>query len=250
MSKFGTPLGELLKKNQFKKFELVNLGASGSGKSTRSLTATQFGPVYIRDFDGKIQGCIRNIPDKLKSQVDLSKIHIEDCRGWDYTKLLNHTIEMKKAADAGQFPFATVVEDTFTNMSEIVYQSIFPNEEKLFVSNVLQLWGKVGHRTSNLFSVLQSLPCNIIVNCHTKEDEAGRPIGPMGKGGFRDHLKARVTDMHYLVFEGGKNLVRVKNSNLPPVNTNIDPKWVDPKGYSTEFGLKVFEDYAYKLEAK
>lgn len=246
---FGTPIKDIMKNNTTKRFELVNLGASGSGKTTRSLTATQFGPAYLLDFDGKIQGAARNIPVSLKDQVDLDKLSVKNCRGMDYGEVYKHILELQGAFSGQEVPFATIIIDTFTNLSDIIYKSIFPTEDKLFVSNVMQLWGKVSHRTSTIFSALQALPCNIIVNCHTREDENGIPMGPDGKGGFRNDIKARVTDMHYIAFQNGKNLVRVRNSNKPPVNTNIDSKWIDANGYAKEFGLKVLEDYAFKVGA-
>jgi len=249
MNIFGDKVEDLLKgNNTFKKFSLINLGASGAGKTTRSLTATQFGPILVRDYDGKLQGCLRQIPESLSDQIDVSKVSRLDCRDWTYEQLLKHTIELKKAAEKGNLPFATIIEDTFTNFSDIIYKSIFPDETKLFERDTMQKWGKVRHRADAIFSILQSIPCNIIINCHVREDENGYPIGPEGKGGFRDMLKAKVTDMHYVTLENGKNMVRVRNSNRPPVNSNVDPKWINPKGFATEFGLKILGDYAYKLD--
>lgn len=245
MTKFGTPILELMKNPEKKKFELVNLGKSGCGKTTRSLTATCFGPVYLLDFDGKVQGSIRKIPEAVKADVDLSKLMVENCRDWDYEKLKNHINDMIRQKDS--LPMATIVIDTFTNFSEIIYESIFPTEADLFKSNAMQMWGKVSHRTKQVFAALQSLPCNLVINCHTKEDEAGNVIGPQGKGGFRDLIQARVTDMHYIQLKLGKHKVKVSNSETPPVNTNLAAEHIDEKGFAKSFSLSILKDYAYTL---
>ena len=242
--RFGTKASEVKEKD--KKFQLLQLGKSGAGKSTRTLTATQFGPVLLLDFDGKIQGALRKIPADIKDQVNEDNLYIENCRGMSYENLEKIIDELVAADKAGTLPFATIVIDTFTNFSDIVYGSIFKTEADLFRSNVMQLWGRVGYRTMAQVLKLQTLPSNLIVNCHVKEDENGLPIGPSGKGGSRDSLQPTMDDTQYLVFERGKYKVKLSNSVTPPVNTTLEAKYIDDKGYATEFGLKIFEHYAHR----
>jgi len=246
MNRLGTSVGDLLKNNPAKKFELIQLGKSGAGKTTRSLTASQFGPVLIRDYDGKIQGALRNIPEEIKKEVNLDHIDIINCRDWDYDTLLKQTKELVQLFKDGKSPYATIIEDTFTNLSDIAYRSVFTSEDKLFLSTVQQLWGRVGHKITDILQLLQSLPCNLIVNCHTEDNEMGLPIGPAGRGGVKHKLGQKMTDMQYVVFEQGKNKVRVRNSVMPPVNTSLDAKYIDEKGFAKVFGLSVFGDYAFK----
>lgn len=245
--RFGKPAAEVTEKE--KKFHLVQLGKSGAGKTTRTLTATQFGPLLVLDFDGKFQGASRKIPAAIKGEVDLSKVDVENCRDKTYEEVLQLVDSIVEASKKGEFKYATVCIDTFTNFSTCVYSSIFKSEEDLFKSNTMQQWGRVGHRTVALITKLQTLPCNLIVNCHVKEDENGHPIGPEGKGNMaRQSLQPNMSDVQYLVFERGKYKVKLTNSSIPPVNTTLPADVIDSSGFAKEFGLKIFKGFAYTAE--
>jgi hypothetical protein len=244
VSNFGTPLGDALK--NLAKFELLQVGDTGHGKTTRALSATRFGPMYVFDFDGKIQGAARELP---KETQDL--IRADNYRDKDFDFAYSKLKELATIYKKGETPFATVVIDTFTMMNEKVCDKYFGEGVKPASRDPRQIWGLVSQDQSNFFKVLHSLPCNIIVNAHVSkvENAEGKQVlGISGKGSFRDSLPKKMTDSHYLYFDLGKWHIRCAKSATLPANSNIPKKFIDAKGNVTIQDLSIFDEFAYKVK--
>lgn len=244
MTDFGVSANKTLEK--LAKFELLQTGDTGHGKTTRALTATRFGPVYVFDFDGKLQGALRDLSseEKILIRSDNYKFQTFDHA---YKKLQ----ELEALYAAGETPFATVVIDTFTMLNEKAYiKAMGKKLHKDGAKASYDEWGVIGNCLLNFFNILSNLPCNVIINAHIAkvEDAAGRQVlGVEGQGSFKNKIAKRVTDSHYLYFDMGKWFVRVLKSNSLPANSNIDKRYIDSKGNAMVWDLSVFDDYAYKL---
>lgn len=226
------------------RFTLLQTAQSGHGKTTRTLTATRFGKLYIMDFDGKAQGASRNLPVSLQINADL--VEVDTFIDSDSALLkLKELIAMGK-----KLPFTTICLDTFTALNEMAYIKFMGANLEKGIKADYEIWGKIDSFLLHFFNLLFSLPCNIIVNAHISESEdevtKRTKYSQAGRGGFRTKLPNRFTDSHYLVFQYDKYQVRVKNSETLPVNTSIDPKFIDKSGFATVFDLSVFDEYARK----
>jgi hypothetical protein len=233
------------------RFTLLQTAQSGHGKTTRSLTATRFGKVYVMDFDGKISGAARGLPSGLSA--DLNAVDVDDFSGQAFDDALKKLKELVALKD--KIEYATVIIDTFTALNDKVYTKALGAKLETGEKAEFSEWGKIDNLLTNFFNLLRQLPCNIIVNCHIDEttDEVSKRVryGQAGRGGFRNKLAGWFTDSHYLAYDLGKYQVKVKNSDTFPVNTNIDPKFIDKSGVATVFDLSIFDDYAFRVkEAK
>jgi hypothetical protein len=226
------------------RFTLLQTAQSGHGKTTRTLTATRFGKLYIFDLDGKAQGAARNLPIAMKIDSDLVEVD-------SFDSLDAALVKLKELVAMGKdIPYATVCVDTFTALNEMAYIKFMGSNLEKGIKADYDIWGKIDSFLLNFFNLLFSLPCNIIVNAHVaeSEDEVTKrtKYAQAGRGGFRTKLPNRFTDSHYLVFQFDKYQVRVKNSDTLPVNTSIDPKLISKDGMATVNDLSIFDAYAIK----
>jgi hypothetical protein len=244
---FGTPLKELLAKQR--KFELLQIGSTGSGKTTRALTATKFGPVYVFDFDGKVQGAARSVLPNASYDPDL--VSADSYKEKDFDFAMAKLKELKAIYAAGHTPFATIVVDTFSKLNEFAYVKAMGKKMEIKGAKAeYDEWGVVLISLMNFFNLLQTLPCNIIVNTHVDQvetPEGKTALGVAGQGSFRNTLARRLSDSHYLYLDMGKFNIRAKLSSTLPANSNIDPKYIDKNGNVTVFDLSVFDDFAFKV---
>lgn len=245
MSKFGTPIGKALK--ELAKFELLQTGDTGHGKTTRALDATRFGPVYFFDFDGKLQGAVRNLTPEQRELISY-----DNYKDKDFNYAFDKLKELKGLYDRGEGPFATVVIDTFTLLNEKAYIKAMGSKlEKPGAKATFDEWGVINTDLLNFFNVLHTLPCNIIVNAHvakTENAEGKQVLGVEGMGSFRNKIAKKMTDSHYLYFDIGKWHIRCAKSATLPANSNIDPKFIDKKGNVTTASLEIFDEFAYKVK--
>ena len=246
MSKaFGTPLTD--SKNTSNKFELLQCGDTGSGKTTRSLDATRFGPVFVMDLDGKLVSTANELDADQKKLI-----HFEDLKSktmMEVTKLLK---EIKAEFDSGKVPFTTLVIDTFTILNEKAY--IHAMGKKLDdpkAKATFDEWGVIGNILLTFFNTLHSLPCNIIVNAHVAKNEnaEGKTVlGVEGMGSFRNKIAKKMTDSHYLYFEMGKFQIKAAKSAALPANSAVNKKFLDNQGRLLTPSLEIFDERAFKNE--
>lgn len=226
------------------RFTLLQTAQSGHGKTTRTLTATRFGKLYVMDFDGKIQGAARATPTSMKSDLDLVDVDV-------FTDTQQALAKVKELAALGDaVPYATICIDTFTALNDMIFIHLMGDMLEKGIKPDFDLWAKVDSFLTAFFKALFSIKANIIVNAHVSEteDEVSKRVkyGQAGRGGFRTKLAQKFTDSHYLKFAYDKYQVQVKNSDTLPVNTSIDAKYIDKTGMATVNDLSVFDNYAVK----
>lgn len=241
---FGMPLTDVLGK--FNKFQLLQVGESGHGKTTRMFSASRFGRLYVFDFDGKIQGAARNL-----SVADKSLIFTDNFKEHPVSVAFKRLDEIKNSFDKGEKPYATIAVDTFTNLNEKLYIKAMGKKLEAGTKAEYDEWGKIDNDMIRFFDKLFSLPCNLIINCHLGEGEdrttKRAKYIPAGRGGYRHNLAGKMTDTHYLFIENGAYCVRVRNSETYPVNTIMPDRFITPKGLTTVNDLSVFDEYAFKI---
>lgn len=240
---FGISLNNI---EEIKKFELMQTGDTGHGKTTRALTAVRFGPMFIFDFDGKIQGATRNMKED-----DKKKVFINSYKDKTFEQAYEDLKGIKALFDKGEKPFATIVIDTFTILNEKAFIKAMGKKLDVKGSKAsFDEWGVIGVDLLNFFNILYSLPCNIIVNCHVAktEDATGKAVlGVEGQGSFKNKIAKRMTDSHYLLFQNGKYVVRARNSDSVPANSCLPDSMIDQNGLLKVNDLSIFDNYAYKI---
>ena len=210
---FGTPLTD--SKAQNLKFELLQTGDTGSGKTTRALDATRFGKVFVLDLDGKLVSTANELPEEQKKLI-----HFEDLKSASMMDVIKLLSEIKADFASGKVPFATLVVDTFTILNEKAY--IHAMGKKLDdpkAKATFDEWGVIGNILLTFFNNLHSLPCNIIVNAHVARNESAegkQVLGVEGMGSFRNKIAKKMTDSHYMYFEMGKFQIKAAKSAALP----------------------------------
>ena len=239
---FGKPLKTVLKDN--KKFTLLQVGDTGHGKTTRALSATRFGPMFVFDFDKKLKAAARNADEKTLSLVSMAEYA-------DFVKALSDAKALASEFDAGKKPFATICVDTYTALNELVYMNCLGKQaEAMNIKTDFSVWGNVAHQCNAFFNILLSLPCNLIVNTHVAKTETvdgKQALGIAGKGSHGNSLPHKMTDTHYLFMALGKWKIRALKSESLPANSSVDAKWVDSSGCLTTNSLEVFDNLAFTL---
>lgn len=231
------------------KFDLLQTGATGAGKTRRTLSATRFGPLLILDFDGKAEAAMRTLPEAQKALVKVENFKdkeydeslrvLKDLRG-SYSKDLIHGA-----------PFATVAVDTFTMLNEKCYIKAMGSKLESGAKAEFAEWGKMDNMLLNFINILHSLPCNTIINAHvgmTETADGREMLGVGGRGGSRNRLAPRMTDCHYLYLRDGKYYVRARNSDSVPANSSFPETFYDAQGCLKVADLSVFDEYAYKVK--
>jgi len=232
-----------------KNFSLMQLGMSGHGKTTRTLTATRFGKLLILDFDGKIQGASRKLPDTLSASMPTNwrdLVEVESLRDKpieDATKIVKDLVALKD-----KIPYATVAIDTYTLLNEKVYQKFVNAKLAKGLKAERDDWGQIGGYMSYFFDLLYQIDANLILNCHLMDEEDERSgqvkYGPQGKGGHRASLSGAFSDTHYMFLKDGKYQIRLKNSETFSVNTTLPPQFIDKNGLATINDLSIFDGFA------
>ena len=233
---------QVRKQNKAKRLKLVQLGESGSGKTHRALTATDFGPMYIFDCDGKLENYANS---GLLTDNQLSLIE------FDYVKnsaqVMAKLREFKSMGD--KLPHATIVLDTFSRWNEILISEITEVSKKKMQ---IQDWGELKNINAKFLKELFSLPCNIIINAHLAEKE--NAVGELaftagGAGSASQMLPEFVDECHYLFIQkpANKHTVQGKGSGkLTIVKSLLKDKI---KGLNFEDGgLEIFKKFAHVLD--
>jgi hypothetical protein len=241
----GTPIAAAIK--ELVKFDLLQVGETGAGKTWRTLDAVRFGPLYVFDFDGKIAGAVRENLPKYEG-----KVFYDNFNAKTFDEAYARLKAIKAEFDAGRKPFATVAIDTFTLLNEAAYISAMGKKlDQKGAKATFDEWGIIKNDLLNFMNLLKSLPCNTIINAHVAlvENAEGKSVlGVEGQGGFARTLAKKMTDSHYLFFDQAKFKVRAAKSATLPANSNIDRKHLDPSGLVVTPGLGCFDDYAFKVK--
>src|SRR5580765_2112284 len=101
-----------------KKLTLLQTGQSGHGKTSRTLTASRFGRMYIFDFDGKIQGAVRKLPNSYEASMPKDWQDLIDIDSFQENTFEDALKKLKElSAQKDKLPYATIVIDTYTALN-------------------------------------------------------------------------------------------------------------------------------------
>ena len=244
----------MAKLNELKlsRFSLIQTAESGHGKTTRTLTATRFGPMFIFDFDGKSSYAANNVPkDILKTLPEnwKSLIDVEDFSTRKFKDAIDKVKEFIALGD--KLPYATLVIDTYTNLNENLYiEAMGQSALEAGIKADFSQWAVLDSKFLAFFNLLRQLNCNLIVNCHLKswKDEETKKIfyGAAGRGGAIDKVWGRFADKHFLEIVGTKFIVRVASKDTLPCTNTLTAEFIDLNGCARVFDLSIFDAYALK----
>lgn len=218
---------------------LLQIGDTGTGKSTRAADATRWGPVYFFDFDNKMNLLSRTLSPQQKELIE-----------YDTYTDVNSAIEFADTLLKSN-PYKTIVIDTISVFNELA-------EEAAKIKAKTPVDGKLGYDgwdhirnlcTEFYFKRIHQLKCNVIINCHvekSKDIEGREVLSAAGRGSFINGLPRRMTDVQYLTFQMGKFVIKAKKSEKIATNSYVDPQHIDNLGNLKILDLSVFDKWALK----
>lgn len=218
-----------------KRFKLLQIAESGHGKTTRSLSATEFGKVYFFDLDEKLVATADNLPDEQKSLIDYDAFK-------SYDQVIAKLNELKKTN-----PYQTIVLDTWSRLYDLMTDKFFGKKVKLDFDD----WNLIKVTQKEFLTSFLSLNSNIIINTHIgrKEDAQGRTVLTVGTSGtFGQTLPQYFNETHCLTYDSIAKAYKVqgaRSSNFV-VNTAMKPETMDDKGFFKSADLSIFSNIAQK----
>ena len=221
--------------SKMSRFTLLQVGESGHGKTTRSLSATRFGNVKIIDVDNKLAALRTRIPVSEQSKIDF------DVPG-TFDALLASIDSVRSSNE-----FATVILDTWSRAHDLTIEKHKASNPKLTTFSFAD-WGAIKQMNQMLLFKLLALPQNIIVNTHVGKDKdaSDRAILTVGtSGSFGAQLPQYFNETHYLNFDM-KYKVRGNKSNSIVANTSLPDSLLDSNGNFIKTDLSIFDEIAYK----
>lgn len=237
---------EVKKTKKGSRFKLVQIGESGSGKTHRMLTASQFGPMYIFDVDGKIENYAQS---GLLTDEQLGAVEFDL-----YSNTSQIVTKLKQfLAMKDKVPYATVCLDTFSRWNEMVVKELWDkNGGKMNIPS----WSEVKLINTQFLKDLFSLPCNIIINAHLgeKENALGESYFTAGGAGASSQMLPEFVDeCHYLFIKKPDNthMVQGKGSGKLTVVKSLLKDQLEGLNFKSS-DLSIFEKFAYvkKLDTK
>lgn len=132
-------------------------GSADAGK-TRSASFWPK-PIFADCEDGRMSIADRAVPyASIKSSADMDALLL--------------MVKMECGKPAGQRRFETLVIDTIDSFQRTVISERLFAEKKVALSG-WQDWGYLDARMTNLIEKVMSLPMNVVVNCHVKDETFG-----------------------------------------------------------------------------
>lgn len=237
------------------RFTLLQYGETGTGKSYRAAAAVAFGPIYIFDFDNKIQSVFewyKDRPDLIERiHYDTYADHggtIDSCQKV-YLKLQ----EFWAMVRAGTFPYATIVWDSWTAWEQVYLNQVIKSNPKFermgtevytdpatktkqYIYTPQQADYRIhAHNEQQFITELTHFPCNIIVNSHisVKQDESTGKIerGMAAAGKLAKLLPKFFTEVHRCFVDGKNFRCQIRSDTMWPCNTRLqvpDSGTIDP----------------------
>jgi hypothetical protein len=224
------------------KFKLLQVGESGNGKTTRALTAAQYGPVFFYDFDDKLTQLAPKVDADTKSKVEFETFK-------EYKDAEKHLLELLASFKSGQRPYATVVVDTWSRLHDIEiehHKKLNPRVKKFSFDD----WGVIKGMNREFVSMLLQLPCNLIVNCHVgkRMDAQDNQVLTVGTtGSFGQELPQYFQETHYLYYEMGRFKAKCTKTSKIVANTGLPVDLYDDKGVFKSNSLDIFKQTAYRV---
>lgn len=229
---------DVKKTKKASRFKLVQIGESGSGKTHRMLTATQFGKMFVFDMDGKLENYAQ-----AGNMTDAQLANIDFCQPKTSSEVMAKLKEFKNKRE--NLEYATIVLDTFSRWNELLIQEI---TDKTGKKMQIQDWGVLKSDNARFIKELFSLPCNIIINAHIAEKE--NAVGESsftagGSGSASQMLPEYVDECHYLFIQKPNNIHKVQgkgSGKLTIVKTLLKDQ-VEGLNFKVS-DLSIFEKFA------
>jgi hypothetical protein len=240
-----------------KKLDLLQVGETGAGKSLRSLDATRWGRVLLIDVDNKYNPTSSKYTEAQVGLVDAYKVirvdlkdRFNDTEG-NYVFGSQGVVELIKEANK-QKKYSTLILDTFSVINSIIEIEV-RNKFKLKEEDKLEHggWAMVSNRCRAVFDEMFYTPLNVIINNHVDQDkdiEGRAVIGLAGRGGFVKEIPKLMTHTQYLYFDGTKHQIKAARSLKFPVNSDVNPKFMNTDGTLKVSDLSIFDDCAYRAQ--
>lgn len=228
------------------KFTLIQVGDTGSGKTHRALTATQFGPVYLIDMDQKGSGIVKklNLGDQVKHVV---------------CKNAEDVVAAIKDLEANITKYSTLVFDTWSAWHDYAIDHYLRNNKANRPRTVSfdgqaqeslsqQDWGAIKAGNKRMTMKLLGLDVNLIVNTHvgkatTADDRQVLTIGTTGS--FGEEMPRWFEETHQLGVDfNNKSFIKGKATGRFIANTQLPESFLDTKGDFIDKSLMIFKDRA------
>jgi phage nucleotide-binding protein len=192
-------------------------GDSGVGKTCS--IATMPGPIFMFDFDQKISSLASFLKvsnkEKLK-EVDYDAFgHDPTKKGRPIQRFEGSLVGAKKAIEAGEFKYKTVVLDSLTTFAEELMREIIKNNPglKRAIENVpsLQDYMVLNIEFKRIVNQLLSLPLNVVVIAHAstdKDENTGQiKVKPLLPGKLADQLPVVFPELYraFVAQQDGKS---------------------------------------------
>jgi hypothetical protein len=179
-------------------------GQPGTGKT--SFGCTLPGPVYVFDFDGKVNSGARFLestdPKKL-DEVEFDNFQPSPQNGgWKvYQKFEARLKDLERMAAEGKFPYQTVVLDSLTTLADALMQYTMATQPGIrrTVANVpaMQDYLIVSSTFKPLIQRFLALPCNVLCVGHIAQEKDENT----GAITYRPALSGKLPELLPVVFQ-------------------------------------------------
>ncbi len=166
-------------------FKALFLGASGNRKTASAASWHETGPVWIADFDGKVDVC-KEIYPEANIEYDV----FSSSNYYKFLKVLREKVSFMETKKG------TVIVDSYTSFTQslILWHMDAKqggNERKVTSSGVLvPSWDEYSAEakdTSVLLEIMKGAKCNFILTAHpirsSKKDESGKVVESIATAG-------------------------------------------------------------------
>jgi len=152
-------------------------GEAGTGKTCFGCSFPT--PIFVADFDGKINSSARFHSHERVSQIDFEDFRLgrKDDRPFD--RFEKSLVELETASKAGKLPFQTVVVDSLTQYADAMLKELMHrNPTNRFKQNLpsQQDYHIFSIEFKNFLMRILALECNVVVTAHIqiiKDDLTG-----------------------------------------------------------------------------
>lgn len=218
------------------RFTLLQVAESGHGKTTRAITATQYGPIKFIDVDDLLVGMRTKISPEIQDLIDVEiPISYDEIRA-----AIEKTDPLK---------YATIVLDTWSAAHSLTikkHQALNPKQTQMEIRD----WGAVKKLNEQLLDALLSFPGNVIINTHIGKDKNAmdQQVLTVGvSGSFGAEIPRHVNEVHVLSFAGGKYRIRGNKSDTIVAKSMLPDKYLDATGHFNSNTLDIFNEIAYRV---
>lgn len=235
-------------------FKLLQLGETGSTKTSRALDALRYGPVKIFDIDNKVKELVDSNPTKYPdSMIDVVSIGqgATETLVRTYDEVMSVVQALSRDCNAGKNTFATVIFDTISEFQPKVKQKAADSAKTTVDLFTFKDWGNVLTFNLNLIYALLALPCNVIVNGHLQKeknvfDQTTLAADLIGKAA--NEIPRKFNEQHFIRLVNSKATVFGKpQPQMETVKTLRPATMLETNGAFKIWDLSIFDGVAFKI---